>query len=150
MNIDDERAYVQSYVERISCQIVEHQDKMILCAVEQIGGEEYRRITVDKSKVVDALRKATARKPKMIREYKGRHDFVRKSNGEIDEMAYQDYNHTGVRCKRCGKEICVICNPEYWNDPCILEGPFCPLCGSKIKASNNYCSVCGQKISWRN
>lgn len=149
MNIDDERAYIQSYVERISCQIVEHQDKMIMCAIEQIGGAQYRRITVEKNKVLDAFRKATARKPLLQREFRGRHDFVKKADGEIDDMAYQDYNHTGVRCKRCGKEICTMCNPEYGKDPCILEAIFCPLCGSKIKTSDHYCSYCGQKIDWR-
>ena len=63
MDIDDVKAYVQSYVERISCQIAEHQDKMIMCVVEQIGGAEYRKITVDRRKVTEALTKATARRP---------------------------------------------------------------------------------------
>lgn len=96
MNI--ERAYIKSYTEKISCEIAEKQDEMIMCAVEQIGGEQYRRITVDKSKVLDALRKATAMKPRRV-------------------------------------------SLQGWYE--------CPNCRSFL-TKGYYCSICGQKINWRN
>ena len=61
--MDDIKEFVQNTFDRISCQIVEKQDEMIMSAVKSIGGEPFRNITVDKNKVLDALTKATARRP---------------------------------------------------------------------------------------
>lgn len=95
MNIDDEKAYIHSYVERISCQIAEHQDEMIMCTIEQIGGAEYRRITIDKNKVLDAFRKATAMRP-----------YVTSLNGTYEcpgcrRILTAVYNY----CPLCGQKI---------------------------------------------
>lgn len=55
----DIQSYIQEAVEHISCAVVEKQEQLILNTIQQIGGEQYQTITIDRDKVRDALQKAT-------------------------------------------------------------------------------------------
>lgn len=50
---------VYEMMQRIPVEIAEKQDAMILKTVQQIGGDVFIRITVDREKVLNALRNAT-------------------------------------------------------------------------------------------
>lgn len=77
-------------VERITAQIVECQEKIIMQAVRFIGGVKFSDITIDKSKVVEAFEKATARKP-------GKHGICCSCGLEL--VKGQKY------CSLCGQKI---------------------------------------------
>ncbi len=55
---------MDSVFETLRVHVVEHQDKMLMQVIQIIGGRKYSEITVDKNKVLEALHKATAVKPK--------------------------------------------------------------------------------------
>lgn len=56
-----EEAFRQFVVE-----IVEEQDRIIMKNIHHIGGKEYEHITIDRDKTIEALDKATAKKPTVM------------------------------------------------------------------------------------
>ena len=62
----DEKEFIPEYLKSISTKfqaaIVEKQDEIIHSVIQEIGGETYHRITIDRNKVLDALSKAMPKK----------------------------------------------------------------------------------------
>ena len=77
-NIDDEM-YRFIYEARVS--IVEKQDEIICQAISHIGGKEFRHITIDRNKVIEALT-----------------DYMKKQKNKADFVEV-------VRCKDCNHWI---------------------------------------------
>mgnify|MGYP003293568488 CR=1 FL=1 len=46
---------IQKLIQQFSVEIVEKQDEMLMQAIQTIGGERYKTVTVDKNKVLDML-----------------------------------------------------------------------------------------------
>ena len=62
-SVDYNIGEIDSVFETLRVHVVEHQDKMLMQVIQIIGGRKYSDITVDKNKVLEAFRKATAVKP---------------------------------------------------------------------------------------
>ena len=54
---------VDKIIDRMICSVVEHQENIIMAKVQEIGGEKYTDITIDKNKVLAAFRNATPKEP---------------------------------------------------------------------------------------
>lgn len=105
---------VYEMVRKFSAEVVEEQDNIIMQTVQQIGGEEYSHITIDKNKVLDAFKKQMPRKPK----FEDEKDYW----GNIVGGRY--------RCSECDRFIChaeELRPEEYY--------PYCH-CGQKIDWSD--------------
>lgn len=78
---------IYDLVINFSSKIVEMQDEIIMQTIQNIGGEEFHQITVDKNKVKEALC-----------------DYVKKQNNKADFVEV-------VRCKNCkhANEYGTIC-----------------------------------------
>ena len=114
-------------------------------ALEEL--QQYRQIgTIDECRV--AREKQIPKEPKRIYKKYGKHKWIRKENGEIDECAFDFGIHSGVVCEVCGESFCVLCNPDYdeLND-CEEEYFLCPNCGEKLYGNPVYCN-CGQALKW--
>lgn len=110
---------------------------------------EYEELgTVEELK--EAREKQVAKKPKHIHEEHERHQWRKKKNGEVDDWAWASGFCNGVVCERCGESICVHCNPNYDDEPCIVDKDLCPNCGKQVWSyeHKNYCSECGQALKW--
>lgn len=59
----DVEKYIMEAVEHISCAVVEKQEQLIWQTVQQIGGDRYHTITIDKGKVLNAFKKYTPATP---------------------------------------------------------------------------------------
>lgn len=68
--------------------------------------------------------------------------------GNIDEFAVGIGYHNGPECVRCGKSFCQHCNPECYDEPCTAEGFICPTCKDTVTYGDNFCSNCGQCLTW--
>ena len=54
---------VHKTIQKFAVEVVEEQESIIMQTIQQIGGEEYSHITIDKNKVVDAFKKQIPRRP---------------------------------------------------------------------------------------
>lgn len=50
-----------------------------------------------------------------------KHDWQRNEDGAIDEWAWESDVHNGPRCKRCGYNPCVLCDPNFDDGECDPE-----------------------------
>ena len=120
---------------------------MAIQALEEL--EQYRALgTVEELK--EAREKQVAKNPTHIHEEYEKHQWKKKKNGEVDDWAWGSGFCNGVVCERCGESICVHCNPNYDDEPCIVDKDLCPNCGKQVWSieNKNYCSECGQKLDW--
>ena len=69
-------------------------------------------------------------------------------DGKIDEFAVDVGYHNGPECVRCGESFCHHCNPECYDEPCTAEGFVCPTCKDIVTGGDNFCSNCGQRLTW--
>lgn len=100
--------------------VVEKQDELIMDAVQQIGGNTYQDITIDKSKVIEALGKYVAKR--VIVE-------VKQMPGIATVVYY----------------ICPICHHTI---TCTFYNTDLDKVPSDIKEDHKYCSHCGQHLDW--
>ena len=100
--------------------------------------------------IKESLEKQIPKKPKHIHEEYEKHQWQKKKNGEVDDWAWGSGFCNGVVCERCGETICVHCNPNYDDEPCIVDKDLCPNCGKQVWSyeHKNYCSECGQSLKW--
>lgn len=105
---------------------------------------------VDGIDILDAYEKQIPKKPTHIHEEYEKHQWKKKKNGEVDDWAWGSGYCNGVVCERCGETICVHCNPNYDDEPCIVDKDLCPNCGKQVWSCEhkNYCSECGQALKW--
>ena len=97
---------------------------------------------------INALEKQIAKKPKSTYIKYGKHTWVKKENGEVDDFTWNYEYHNGVYCEVCGKTVCTLCNPQYdVLTDCEEEYYSCPSCGKKIFPAYKCCD-CDQKIDW--
>lgn len=76
-----------------------------------------------------------------------RHKWM-EEDGKIDEFAYSSGYCNGPMCERCYYSFCEHCNPDGWEEECIVEDYICPSCGEKVNRKNTHCK-CGQKLDWQ-
>ncbi len=115
-------------------------------ALEEI--QQYRSIgTVEECR--EARERQIPKKPlRFYKEY-GKHKWKRNENGDNDTSAWSDIGHNGVKCKRCGAEVCVFCNPNYDElENCKVEYWTCPRCGKHIHYGRRKYCKCGQRLEW--
>lgn len=94
------------------CKIVEEQEELLMKTIQQIGGTEYSKITIDKNKVLDAFKKQI---PEKI-EIEVFEDF--------DEDTGKPYTMKFEKCSACGEHIglkshrfCAYCGQALdWSD----------------------------------
>lgn len=86
-NIDDE---MYRFIYEARCSIVEKQDEIIFQTISHIGGKEFRHITIDKSKVLEALT-----------------DYVRKEKNKAD------FAEVHCRCSECKHLEIINKEPVY-------------------------------------
>lgn len=116
--------------------------------------EEYTIYCADKEnfeKVKKAVEKQIPKKPKHIHEEYEKHQWKRDENGNIDEWTFEVGFCNGVSCERCYTTHCIHCNPDYDNEPCIVDKYVCPNCETKVysfKKEIKYCEICGQALDW--
>lgn len=99
---------------------------------------------------VSALEKQVPKKPIHRHEEYPKHQWQKDDDGNIDECAFLEQYHTGVRCERCRKTVCALCNPNYDEDKCITDFYLCPTCNEKLSKydSPNGCKSCLQRLDW--
>lgn len=90
--------------------IVEKQDALIMKAIRLIGGDRYQQITIDKSKVIDALGKSVPKKP---------------LSEDYNSQAMSDVKN--YICPTCHKLIFVI-NP-WMLKYALPKSKYCADCG---------------------
>lgn len=98
---------------------------------------------------IKALKKQIPQKP--IHKYikYGKHKWRRDENGKIDDWAWEYEFCNGVVCERCGKSVCVHCNPDYDKlKDCKRNTYNCPSCYKEVYYKQKHCD-CGQKLDWR-
>lgn len=121
-NKDDSPDPVYHVIRQLSAKVVEMQDNLIMSTIQTIGGTTYEEITVDKNKVLDMLRKHTAKKVILHEEGLRRHDSM-----DIEYSAH---------CPECNIHIRrVFKNASgrfFWFGP----------------NHAHYCEECGQKLDW--
>lgn len=61
-SMDEKEIVAMDIVVKFQADVVEKQDQIIMSVIREIGGETYQHITIDKNKVIDALKKATPKK----------------------------------------------------------------------------------------
>lgn len=97
---------------------------------------------------IQALEKQTPKKPNHKYIKYGRHKWKKDEDGKIDYWAWEYEFCNGVVCERCGKSVCVHCNPDYDKlDDCEANIYSCPFCDKKVGYRQKYCD-CGQKLDW--
>ena len=96
------------------------------------------------------MEKQIPKKPTHIHEEYEKHQWKKNKNGEVDDWAWESGFCNGVVCERCGESICVHCNPNYDDEPCIVDKDLCPNCETRVwrYEHKNYCFECGQKLDW--
>lgn len=109
-------------VQEISAKAVEMQDNIIHSTIQYIGGVKHEEITLDKNKVLDMLKKHSAKAVVLRYEGPRRHD-----SGDIQYS---------VHCPSCDYYIANVFRTE--------DGKYYRF-GAQ---SNRYCSDCGQKLDW--
>lgn len=97
---------VHEIVKRLCVRIVENQDDAIMIVIKKVAGEEYRDITIDKHKTVDALRKSIAA------------PFTALVDNGIVAAGY---------CPNCGGSVEV---EKTWTRR--VRGACCSWCGQKL------------------
>ena len=118
-NIDDD---MYRFVYEARCSIVEKQDEIIYQAISHIGGKEFRHITIDKSKVLEALT-----------------DYVRKEKNKADFVEV-------VRCKDCKQ--CDHSYPAKAKDEEALEGWYCNIF-RQWRKPDDFCSYGERKNNFK-
>lgn len=76
------------------------------------------------------------------------HKWHRNRGGRIDNFAFDSGYHNGPVCIRCGESFCEHCHPECYDEPCTAEGFICPTCKDIVTGGDNFCSNCGQRLTW--
>ena len=105
--------YIEEFATKISAEIVEKQNELILTTIQIIGGDEFIDITIDKDKVIEALT-----------------DYVNKQKGvpniEVRHGEWHYCKNGGFKCTACGG----------WTDDYYGASPkhmsYCPKCGAKM------------------
>lgn len=122
--LDDIDCYVGQYIEQVKIDIAEQQDEIIRHAIETIGGDTYRHITIDKNKVVSALEKSVKKQVKLENEDRLMFTAVC--------PACDSFIRNGYNPKIVPKEL--LGTPEElartWGD------------------EHKYCTHCGQALDW--
>ena len=97
-----------------------------------------------------ALEKQTPKKPKHIHEEYEKHQWKRDKYGNIDEWAVSGGFCNGPMCERCYHSTCMHCNPDYDNEPCVVDKDLCPNCSKELSGwdEDRYCTDCGQALDW--
>ena len=97
-----------------------------------------------------ALEKQTPKKPKHIHEEYEKHQWKRDKYGNIDEWAVSGGFCNGPMCERCYHSTCMHCNPDYDNEPCVVDKDLCPNCSKELSGwdKDRYCTDCGQALDW--
>lgn len=114
------------------------------------GDRDVKEIALDFDRAIESLEKQIPKKPKHIHEEYEKHQWEKDENGNVDEWAYTSEFHNGVVCERCHEIKCVHCNPDYDEEPCIVNKDVCPVCGKTVYRydKEKYCSDCGQALDW--
>lgn len=76
------------------------------------------------------------------------HKWRRESNGDIDVFVLDVGHCNGPGCIRCGESFCHHCQPDCYDEPCTAEGFICPTCKDIVTGGDNFCSNCGQRLTW--
>lgn len=98
----------------------------------------------------EALKKQIPKKLKHIHEEYEKHKWQKDRNGNINEWAMSSGFCNGPICERCYHSTCVNCNPDYDNEPCIVDKDLCPYCGEELSGwkKEKHCHKCGQFLDW--
>lgn len=103
------------------------------------------------SKLIDiALEKQIPKKPIHIHEEYEKHQWKKDKNGNIDLWAVSGGFCNGPMCERCFHSTCEHCNPNYDDEPCIVDKKICPTCSARLDGwgKPKYCDKCGQALDW--
>ena len=119
--VPNENDIVQTVMNRFRVDVTEKQDELIMSAVQQIGGTTYQDITIDKSKVIEALGKYV---PKRV---------VVNVRSRIDVPTIVTYS-------------CPICKRSILStyQRCELD----KVRNESFKSEHRYCNFCGQHLDW--
>lgn len=101
---DEKTTDLISVICRISTELVENQEEMIIKSIREIGGERYEHITLDKNKVRDALENATARELKEILAYENMYVKTKAWACPKCGMIYMN-NRLDNYCGECGQKF---------------------------------------------
>ena len=112
-------------------------------SIASIGeNEDYTEVAIN------VLEKQIPKKPIHKIEKYGKHKWKKGDDGQIDDFAWEFDIHRGVVCERCGKEVCVYCNPDYDKlEDCEEESYICATCNDKVYYKHKFCN-CGQKFDY--
>lgn len=99
-------ADIQEMLSRIKVAVVEQQEAILMQTIQEIGGEEYRIITVDKSRVISAFRRA------MPADFTPAIDngiimagFCPTCNGSVEIEKTYTRKQKGACCSWCGQRL---------------------------------------------
>ena len=103
---------IQQMILHFSAKITEKQDEIIMQTIQEIGGETFREITIDKHKVLEALS-----------------DYVNKQKGaEVAEVKHGEWEKRGFDGHNCS--VCGALND--------IDTNYCPNCGAKMDGGVNH------------
>lgn len=103
----------------IQAKIAEKQEKVIMQTIQEIGGDKFCEITFDRNKVIEALTM-----------YKNKDKYAEVVHGEWI------YDYSGECVPGTDAPLCQKCSEcgEYT----VNEENFCPNCGAKMDAKNDF------------
>lgn len=99
---------IHEIVKRHCVRMVEGQDEAIMIVIKKVAGEQYKDITIDKQKTVDALRKATpARFVPTVDNGIIMAGFCPTCEGSVEVEKTAQRLLRGVCCSWCGQKLDV-------------------------------------------
>lgn len=108
---------IQQMILHFSAKITEKQDEIIMQTIQEIGGETFREITIDKHKVLEALT-----------------DYVNKQKGaEVAEVKHGEWLKYGYKYE------CSVCKAKVNLDGTPIQNGlnYCPNCGAEMDGGVN-------------
>lgn len=107
---------VYKHIVEISAKINEEQDEIIMQTIQHIGGTEFREITIDRNKVIEALT-----------------DYMKKQENKADFAEV-------VRCKNCKHFYADTYHGKVLRMECRLRSLGGGIGTVSLKSGNGFCS----------